>query len=66
MSPVRNQLVNLIDCMPEQEQQFLFEIVRRFALDDDVATFEDLADIKQANEEFEHGEFVKHEDINWK
>jgi len=52
--------------MPEQEQQFLFEIVRRFALDDDIATLEDLADIKQANEEFERGQFTNHEDIDWK
>ena len=65
MSPVRNQLVNLIDCLPEQEQLLVFEIVRRF-IPDDVATPEDLADIKKANEEFERGEFVREEDINWK
>ena len=65
MSPVRNQLVNLIDCLPEQEQLLVFEIVRRF-IPDDVATPEDLADIKRADEEFERGEFVREEDIDWK
>jgi len=63
MSPVRNQLVNLIDCLPEQEQQLVFEIVRRF-IPDDVATPEDLEDIKKANEEFSRGETVALDD--WK
>ena len=64
MSPVRNQLVNLIDCLPDQEQLLVLEIVRRF-IPDDVATPEDLEDIKEANEEFARGEYVRHEDINW-
>ena len=64
MSPLRTQLVDMIDCLPEQEQLLVFEIVKRF-IPDDVATPEDLADIKRANEEFERGEFTRHEDIDW-
>ena len=64
MSAVRNRLVDMIDYLPEQEQLIIFEIVKRF-IPDDVATPEDLADIKTANEEFERGEFVSHEDIDW-
>ena len=65
MPPIRNQLDYLIDCLPEQEQILVLEIVKRF-IPDDVATPEDLADIQKANEEFARGEFVSHEDIDWK
>jgi hypothetical protein len=54
----------MIDCLPEQEHYLLFEIVRRF-IPDDIATPEDLEDIRIADEEFARGEFVRHEDINW-
>jgi len=64
MSPVRNQLVDMIDYLPEREQLLVLEIVKRF-IPDDVATLEDLADIEAANAEFERGEFVRHEDIDW-
>ena len=64
MSPVRNQLVDMIDCMPEQEQILLFEIAKRF-IPDDIATSDDIEAIKKADEEFARGEFIRHEDINW-
>ena len=64
MPPVRTQLNSLIDYLPEQEQLLVLEIVKRF-IPDDVATPEDLADIRIANEEFARGDFVLHENINW-
>ena len=64
MEPVRNRLVEMIDCLPEQEQLLVLEIVKRF-IPDDVATPEDLADIEAADETFARGEFVRHEDIDW-
>ncbi|MCL2030231.1 MAG: hypothetical protein FWG93_01665 [Oscillospiraceae bacterium] len=64
MSPVRNQLDAMIDCLPDTEQTLLLEIVKRF-LPDDVATPEDLEDIRTANEEFARGEFVRAKDIDW-
>ena len=64
MSAVKSQLVSLIDYLPEQEQQLLFEIVRRF-IPDDVATAEDLADIEEADENFARGDYVSHDDIDW-
>lgn len=64
MSPVREQLVGVIDCLPETEQQLLLEIARRF-LADDVATPDDLEAIRIAREEYARGETVSHEDINW-
>jgi len=65
MPPVRELLVNTIDQLPEQEQILLLHVARRF-MPDDVATDEDIWDIKQADEEFTLGEFFTDEDINWK
>ncbi len=64
MSPTTKRLAEMIDYLPEQEQLILFEIVRRF-LPDDVATPEDLTDIKAAREEYQRGETTPHKAINW-
>lgn len=64
MSPIRKQLNEMIDCLPEQEQILLLEIVRRF-VPDDVATADDLQAIKAADEEYENGEMTDHNNINW-
>ena len=64
MSPVANQITEMVNMLPESEQLLVFEIVKRF-IPDDVATPEDLADIKRANAEFSRGEYVRHEDIDW-
>lgn len=64
MSPIRNQLVQMIDCMPEQEQFLLFEIAKRF-IADDTATPDDLAAIQAARAQYAKGETVSHEAINW-
>jgi len=64
MSPVRNRLVEMIDCMPEQEQLLLFEIAKRF-VSDDIASSDDLAAIKAAREDLASGETVSHDDIDW-
>lgn len=64
MSPIRNQLVEMIDCLPEQDQVLVFEIVKRF-IPDDVATVDDLHAIQAAYEEYARGETISHNDINW-
>ena len=51
MSPIRNQLIEMIACIPEQEQILVFEIVKRF-VPDDVATADDLQAIQAAHEEY--------------
>lgn len=65
MSPIREQLASMIDCLPEQEQALLLEIVKRF-VPDDVATPDDLEAIQIARGEYARRETVKHESINWK
>ncbi len=64
MSPIREQLVGVIDCLPETEQSLLLEIARRF-LPDDVATPDDLEDIQTARAEYARGETITHEASNW-
>lgn len=64
MSPTREMLVGVIDCLPETEQSLLLEIARRF-LPDDVATPDDVEAIRNAREEYARGQTVSHSAINW-
>lgn len=64
MSPIRNQLVEMIDCLPEQEQVLVFEIVKRF-VPDDMASADDLRAIQDAHEEYVLGETVNHDNVDW-
>ena len=54
-----------VDYLHEPEQMLLLEIAKRF-MPDDIATTEDIIDIKQADEEFASGEFFDDGDIDWK
>ena len=64
MSPIREQLVDVIDCLPEQEVLLLLEVARRF-LPDDIATPDDLEKISVARAEYAAVETVSHEAIDW-
>lgn len=64
MSPIKNQLVDVIDILPETEQRLLLEIAKRF-ISDDVATIDDVAAIQAAREEYMNGETVSHSAIDW-
>lgn len=64
MSPVREQLNEMIECLPESEQILVLEIVKRF-LPGEAASQEDLADIQAARAEYQNGETVSHDAINW-
>ena len=64
MMPIREQLVTVIDCLPEEEQALLLEIAQRF-LPDHIATPDDLGTIRIAREEYAQGEFYTDKDIDW-
>ena len=64
MSPIREQLSVMIDCLPEAELSLLLEIVKRF-VPDDVATPDDLAAIHAARAEYASGQTISHNAINW-
>ena len=61
---VRERIVKIIDCIPEQEQVLLLEIAKRF-ISDDVASVDDLQAIAAARRELIDGETVSHDAINW-
>ena len=64
MSPIKKQLGDVIDCLPEQEQILLFEIAKRF-ISDDVANADDVEAVRAARQEYANGETVNHDAINW-
>lgn len=64
MSPIREQLVSMIDRLPETEQSLLLEIARRF-LPDDITTPDDLEASQKARAEYARGQTVPHDAINW-
>ncbi len=64
MSPIKKQLVDVIDCLPEQEQILLFEVAKRF-ISDDVANADDVEAVRAARQEYANGETVNHDAINW-
>ena len=64
MSAIRKQIDEMLDCIPEAEQIIIFEVVKRFALDD-VATADDLEAIRAARLDYAKGGTISHEAINW-
>jgi len=64
MSPIREQLLGVIDCLSETEQSLLLEIARRF-LPDDVAAPDDIEAIREARAEYAREQTIPHGAINW-
>ena len=62
---VRNQLLQVFDELPEREQKLLFHIALQFVPDDDIATADDLAAHAEAMKEYEAGETIPHDQIDW-
>ena len=60
------QINTIVEQMPEKNQVLVLELVKTMVSSDNILTEEDIRDIKQARAEFARGEFVRHEDINWK
>ena len=59
------QISSFVEQLPEKNQALVLELVKTMVSPDDVLSDEDIADIKQARAEFERGEFVRHDAINW-
>ena len=64
MSTNRQQLHALINMVDESDIETLYNVFVRFIPEAEAAPDEAEA-IKQARAEFERGEYVRHEDINW-
>ena len=64
---IRNQIVQMLDNVPEQDLPALFEVILHFvpAEKDDIATPEDLYAHDIAMQEYLAGEATPHEMIDW-
>jgi hypothetical protein len=69
MSPVTKQIIEMIDMLPEQEQQLAFEFIKRMVLawDSDftkLTPFE-RERLMKADKEVMNGEIMDHSEIDW-
>lgn len=69
MSTTTKQAMDLLEILPESEQNFALEFIKKLVLawDPDFTKVTPLerSEIEQAVKEIENGETVLHEDINW-
>jgi alkyl hydroperoxide reductase subunit AhpC len=70
MTNMAQQAANMIDMLPDSEQLFALEFVKRLvaAWDPDYTkvTPTEAAEIQRADEDFARGEYVRDEEIEWK
>lgn len=69
MSNKAEQVANMVDMLPDSEQLFALEFVKRLVLawdpDFTKVTPAEAAALRQAEEEFARGEYVTEDEINW-
>ena len=69
MSPIVQQITEMVVMLPEKEQDLAFELIKRLVLawdpDYTKVTAAEAEALTVANKEFERGEYFRHEDINW-
>ena len=67
MMTVKAQIVEMINFIPDRELPIILEVVKRFIPkeDDTFATSDDLKAHRLAMEEYERGETISHDVIDW-
>lgn len=69
MSTTTKQVLDLMEILPESEQNFALEFIKKLVLawdpDFTKVTPSEQAELKQADKEIANGETVPHESINW-
>jgi len=69
MAPIATQIANMVEMLPETEQGLAYELVKRLVLawDPDFTklTPSEAMELHQAELEYQRGETVRHEDIDW-
>lgn len=69
MAQIAQQIAQMVDMLPETDQNLAFELVRKLVLawdpDFTKATLAEAREMEQAQKELEAGETVSHEAINW-
>ena len=64
MSATAQSIAQMYDQLSEREQSIIAELISRL-LPDDVATPADLTAIAESQRDYERGDTVSHDDINW-
>ncbi len=69
MSPIAKKTFNMIEMLPDEEQELLYEMVKRFILawdpDFTKVTPEERKKMEIAEKELENGEYVSEDEV-WK
>ncbi len=69
MSTTTKQAIDLMEILPESEQSFALEFIKRLVLAWDPEftklTAAERAELEAAREEIENGETISHEEIEW-
>lgn len=69
MSTATRQAIDLMEILPESEQNFALEFIKKLVLawdpDFTKVTSSERAELEQATREIENGETISHEAINW-
>ena len=64
MSRTAQNVAHLYEQLSEREQSIIAELIYRL-LPDDIATPDDLITIAESQTDYERGETISHNDINW-
>lgn len=69
MSTATKQVIDLMEILPESEQNFALEFIKKLVLawdpDFTKVTPKERSELENAMEEIRNGETVSHDDINW-
>lgn len=70
MTAITKQIVDMIDMLPEKEQQLACEVIKRLVIawdpDFKKLTTEEALQLEQAKKQIDTGETIGHDDIDWK
>lgn len=70
MTSLTKQIIDMIDMLPENEQQLACEVLKRLVIawdpDFKKLTPAEALQLEQAKKEIEAGETIGHNDIDWK
>ena len=64
MTQIALQINEMVNHLPETDQQLVLEVIKRF-IPDDVASSEDIIAINLARDEYARGETVNFNDADW-
>ena len=65
-SAIKQEAFEVFDMLEENEQRLMLELMKKILPEDCFATPEEIAAHDEFLEEYERGEYVRHEDIKWK